>query len=304
MLLGGLQRAQRVLAVRYVVIQPRAVSEFRSVLARASAIGFDLIIGTSFDMVDPMQQIARAFPRQDFGLIDVGPDPLADNITSTLTKDWEGACLAGWLAAQTSRTGVIGFIGGKEIPIIRRFFTGYYYGARLASPSTRVLESYTGSFTEPALGKEYAQAMAARRADVIFAAAGATGAGVIDAARGGGLLAIGVDSDQDGMAPGHVLTSLVKHVDGQAFDMIRSVVDGSFRGGRVLRYGLTEDGGVSLALDKYNRPLLAPDLLQRLGDLRDRIRSGAITVPNFFDLKPGQGEMGSPPIEVPASLRS
>jgi basic membrane protein A len=297
----GMKRAQKELDIDYVVIQPRSISEFQSSLARAAGQGFDLIVGSSFDMIKPMQTVAKAFPNQKFGLVDVGPDPVAPNVVSTVTKDWEGSFLVGAIAARTTKTGIIGFVGGKDIPIIHRFFIGYYYGAKMADPKVNVLETYSGTFTDPAAGKEYTLALINQHSDINFAVAGATSAGVIDAAKSTKTFAIGVDSDQNYLAPGYVLTSMVKRVDTQAFDMIKSVQDGTFKGGTVLYYGLKE-GGVAAAMDQYNKGLIAPDVLKEVDDLEAKVISGAIVVPNFFDLKPGQKEMGTPPLATPPSI--
>jgi basic membrane protein A len=297
----GMKRAVKELDIDYVIIQPRSISEFQPSLARAAAQGFDIIIGSSFDMIKPMQAVAAAFPNQKFGLVDVGPDPVAPNVVSSVTKDWEGSFLVGVIAAKVSKTGTIGFVGGKDIPIIHRFFVGYYYGSKMAKPEVKVLESYSGTFTDPAAGKEYTLALVNQGSDINFAVAGATSAGVIDAAKTSNSFAIGVDSDQNYMAPGHVLTSMVKRVDTQAFDMIKSVVDGSFKGGTVQYYGLKE-GGVDAAMDEYNKGLIPDDVLRQVDALRQKVISGEIVVPNYFDLKPGAKEMGTPAIETPPSI--
>jgi basic membrane protein A len=297
----GMKRAVKELDIDYVIIQPRSISEFQPSLARAAAQGFDIIIGSSFDMIKPMQAVAAAFPNQKFGLVDVGPDPVAPNVVSSVTKDWEGSFLVGVIAAKVSKTGTIGFVGGKDIPIIHRFFVGYYYGSKMAKPEVKVLESYSGTFTDPAAGKEYTLALVNQGSDINFAVAGATSAGVIDAAKTSNTFAIGVDSDQNYMAPGHVLTSMVKRVDTQAFDMIKSVVDGSFKGGTVHYYGLKE-GGVDAAMDEYNKGLIPDDVLRQVDALRQKVISGEIVVPNYFDLKPGAKEMGTPAIETPPSI--
>jgi basic membrane protein A len=297
----GLKRAVKELGIDYVIIQPRSISEFQSTLARAAGQGFDVIIGSSFDMIKPMQAVAAAFPQQKFGLVDVGPDPIAPNVVSSVTKDWEGSFLVGVIAAETTKTGTIGFVGGKDIPIIHRFFVGYYYGAKMAKPDVKVLESYSGTFTDPAAGKEYTLALVNQGSDINFAVAGATSAGVIDAAKSSNTFAIGVDSNQNYMAPGHVRTSMVKRVDTQAFDMIKSVVDGTFKGGTVLYYGLKE-GGVDAAMDQYNKGLISDAVLKQVDDLRQKVISGEIVVPNYFDLKPGTKEMGKPPMATPASV--
>lgn len=301
MMAQGMEKAKADFGADYVVIQPRAVSEFQSAIARAAAQGFDVIIGSSFDMIEPMKAVAKAFPDQKFGLVDVGPDPVAPNVASTVTKDWEGSFLVGYIAAKTTKTGTIGFVGGKDIPIIHRFFIGYYYGAKMANPNVKVLESYTGSFQDPAGGKEYTLALVNQGSDINFAVAGATSAGVIDAAKESKTFAIGVDSNQNYMAPGSVLTSMVKRVDTQAYDMIKAVNAGSFKGGEVKYYGLAEDG-VAAAMDEYNKGLIADPVLAEVDGLKAKLLSGEIVVPNYFDLKPGQKEMGKPAMATPPSI--
>ncbi|MBB4053934.1 basic membrane protein A [Devosia subaequoris] len=301
MMVEGMERAEADFNAEYVVIQPRAVSEFQSTLARAAGQGFDIIIGSSFDMIEPMRAVAEAFPDQKFGLVDVSDEPVADNVVSTVTKDWEGSFLVGWIAAKTTKTGTIGFVGGADIPIIHRFFVGYYYGAKMANPEVNVIETYTGSFTDPAGGKEFTLANVNQGADINFAVAGATSAGVIDGAVESGTFAIGVDSNQNYMAPGSVLTSMVKRVDTQAYDMIASVANDSFIGGNVLYYGLAEDG-VGAAMDEHNAGLIDEEILAEVEELKGKLLSGEIVVPNYFDLTPGQKEMGTPPMATPPSV--
>jgi len=297
----GMKRAQQELGASFVVIQPRSISDFQPTLVRAAGQGFDVIVGSSFDMIKPMQQAAALFPNQKFGLVDVGPDPVAPNVESTVTKDWEGSFLVGAIAARASKSGVIGFVGGKDIPIIHRFFVGYFYGAEMAKPDTQVLESYSGTFTDPAAGKEYTLAQVNKHADIVFAVAGATSAGVIDAAKSSHTFAIGVDSNQNYMAPGSVLTSMVKRVDTQAYDIIASVAHDAFKGGTVRWYGLKE-GGVDFAMDKYNAGLIPQPVVDYANDLRQKVIAGEIVVPNYFDLKPGTKQIGTPPLPAPPSL--
>ena len=155
----------------------------------------------------------------------------------------------------------------------------------MANPKVKVLESYSGTFTDPAAGKEYTLALINQHSDINFAVAGATSAGVIDAAKSTKTFAIGVDSDQNYLAPGFVLTSMVKRVDTQAFDMIKSVDRWKFKGGKVVYYGLKE-GGVAAAMDEYNKGLIAADVLKEVDELKAKVISGEIVVPNYFDLKP------------------
>ncbi|AID34980.1 MULTISPECIES: BMP family lipoprotein [Mesorhizobium] len=299
MVLEGMKRAKKELDVDYVVVQPRAISDFQSALARASGQGFDLIVGNSFDMVKPMDEVAKQFPDQKYGLIDAGME--VPNIVAAVAKDWEGSFLVGWIAAKTTKTHKIGFVGGKDIPVIHRFFTGYYYGAKLADPKVEVIERYSGTFTDPAVGKEYTLALVNEGSDINYAVAGATSSGIIDGARESNTLAIGVDSNQNYLAPGHVLTSMMKRVDTITFDMIKSVKDGKYQGGKTLMYGLKE-GGVDIAMDDNNKGLIPPDVLKGAEEMRAKVASGEIVVPNFFDLKPGAKTMGKPEIETPPSI--
>ncbi|HTP59115.1 MAG TPA: BMP family ABC transporter substrate-binding protein [Spirochaetia bacterium] len=298
MMYQGMQRAEKELGVKVNVIQPKSISEFKSTLARAAQLGFDIIIGSSFDMITPMKEVAAQFPNQKFGLVDVGNDPIAPNVVSSVTKDWEGSFLVGAIAAKTTKTGIIGFVGGKDIPIIHRFYLGYYFGAKMINPKVEVLESYSGTFTDPAAGKEYTLALINRKSDINFAVAGATSAGVIEAAKQTKTFAIGVDSDQNYLAPGFVLTSMVKRVDNQAYDFIKEVVDGTFKGGVVLTYGLKEKG-VDYAMDQYNKGLISPATLKLVEDLRQKVIDGKIVVPNYMELTPGQEMVGTPPMKNP-----
>lgn len=195
MMVEGLKRAKDELDIDYVVIQPRAVSDFQQALARAAGQKFDFIVGSSFDMVKPMEEVAKAFPDQKFGLIDANME--VPNVVAAVAADWEGSFLAGWVAAKTTKTNKIGFVGGKDIPVIHRFFIGYYYGAKMAEPDVEVLERYSGTFTDPAVGKEFTLAMVKEGSDINYAVAGATSAGVIDAARESNTFAIGVDFEPE-----------------------------------------------------------------------------------------------------------
>ena len=297
----GLQAAKKDLGATFSVIQPGAISNFQSSLARAAGQKPDIIVGSSFDMIAAMKTVAKAFPDQKFGMVDVGPDPLTPNIASTVTKDWEGSFLVGWIAAKTTKTGTIGFVGGKDIGIIHRFYIGYYYGAKMANPKVNVIETYSGSFTDPAAGKEYTLANINHGADINFAVAGSTSVGIVEAAKDTKTFSIGVDSDMNCLAPGSVLTSMVKRVDTQTYELIKSVADGTFKGGAVKFYGLAEDG-VEAAMDQCNKGLISDAVLKEVDDLKAKLLSGAIVVPNYFDLKPGQKQMGTPPIDTPPSL--
>jgi len=295
----GLKKAKADLDIDFVVIQSRTVSDFQSSLIRAAGQNPDLVLGASFDMIEAMRTTAGNFPEQKFAILDVGSEPIAPNVQGAVAKDWEGSFLVGIIAALTSKTGKIGFVGGKDIPVIHRFFNGYYYGAKLARPEVEVFERYTGSFTDPAVGKEYALALVNSGADVTFHAAALTGAGVIDAAKSSNTYAIGVDSNQNGMAPGSVLTSMMKRVDVLAYDVIKSVIDGTFEGGVNKQYGIKE-GGVVAVMDEHNQGLISEETLTKLEEFQQKVIDGEIIVPNYIELDPAAKQMGQPAIDRPS----
>jgi basic membrane protein A len=217
-----------------------------------AAQGMDLVVGVGFVFSDDLEALGRDYPEVSFAGVDYAlrvqdgrPVPPPPNVAALRFREEEGAFLVGALAALVSRTGTVGFVGGMDIPLIRKFEAGYRQGARHACPTCRVLAQYAGvtpeAFRNPVRGKELALSQYGQGADVIFQAAGSTGLGVFEAARDTGRLVIGVDADQHAEAPGHVLTSMVKGVDRVVFDQIRRVAAGTFRGG-VFTYGLAEDG--------------------------------------------------------------
>ena len=233
----GLMRARDTLPVRVFEGQPTMLAEDERYLRTYAARGFDLIIAVGFLMKSAVLTVARDFPNTKFALIDAGLDAgenPAGNVATLLFREEEGSFLVGAAAALTSQTGVIGFVGGMDIPLIRKFQAGYEQGARHVRPDCKVLCEYAGSgpeaFSDPVRGKQLAEGMISQNADVIFHASGSTGNGVIEAARARGKLAIGVDADQDAQAPGFVLTSMIKRVDIAVFEIIKERTDGKFSG--------------------------------------------------------------------------
>jgi basic membrane protein A len=206
---------------------------------------------------------------------------LPANLVALKFREEEGSFLAGAAAIGVSQSQIIGFVGGMDIPLIHKFEAGYRAGALHVAPQARVLVRYAGvtanAFKDPAKGKELANSMYGMGADVIYHAAGTTGFGVFEAAREFDRLAIGVDSDQSGEAPGYILTSMIKDVDIAVFDTIERVANGQFTAG-VHEFGLAEDG-VRVIRDANNRDLLPDAVWQRVVSLRDSIAAGFITVP-------------------------
>src|SRR6185295_15053097 len=219
--------------------------------------GFDLVIGVGFAQGPIMQSVARDYPNVHFAIIDGvifeddGKTPKA-NVASLVFKEHEGSYLVGLIAGMTSKTGTIGFIGGMDIGLIHRFEGGYEQGAKSVNPNIQVIQNYVGvtdaAWNNPGKGKEIALAQISKGADVIFTAAGNSGLGAFDAVEQAGTangrathFVIGVDSNQNGVKPGFVLTSMVKRVDNAVYDIVKEVVEGRFKGGFHV-YGLESDG--------------------------------------------------------------
>ena len=245
--------------------------------------GATVVLGVGFAQADAIDKIAGENPDVQFSIIDVSwlDKP---NLRQYAFKEHEGSYLVGVAAAKKSETGKVGFIGGMDIGLIRKFACGYVQGAK-AGGATDVLQNMTGTtpaaWNDPNKGAELAQAQMDRGADVIYHAAGGTGLGVIRAAADSGKLAIGVDSNQNGIAPGSVLTSMVKRVDVAAYATFKDAMEGSFTPG-VQILGLAEDG-VDWAVDENNQPLLTDEITAAVEKAKADILSGAVSVHNYED---------------------
>lgn len=236
------------------------------------------VVAIGFNQAGAVEKAASDFPDTALAIVDMVVD--APNVASYVFKEHEGAYVAGVLAAMASETGTIGFVGGMDIPIIRRFLCGYREGAEAAAPGTEVLFNMAGdtpaAFADPARGTELARTQIDRGADVIIQAAGGTGLGVLQAAADAGILGIGTDSNQNGLHPGRVLTSIRKRVDRAVYDSFASAQAGTFRPGiRVL--GLAE-GGMDWVLDDNNAALITPEMKAAAEAAVDDISAGRITV--------------------------
>ncbi|MEZ4396100.1 MAG: BMP family ABC transporter substrate-binding protein [Candidatus Krumholzibacteriia bacterium] len=276
----GLLQAEQELGVKAVEFEPGQDSDREQGLRKLAERGFDLIVGVGFLFSDSVGKVAADYPDTHFAIVD-GRVEGRPNVASLLFREEEGSYLVGAIAAEKSASGVIGFVGGMEVALIKRFEAGYRAGAQAVRPDVKVLVGYAGvtpsAFADPVKGKELALSQIGRGADVIFHAAGTTGNGVIEAAREKGVFAIGVDSNQDFMAPGTVLTSMEKRVDRAVFETIKAVAAGHFAGG-VQEFGL-DSGGVGYTVDEYNREVLTPDLTAMADSLAAEIVAGRIRVP-------------------------
>jgi basic membrane protein A len=286
----GAERAQKELGVHVRFIEPGEGSDRESGLRLLAAEGMDLVIGVGFIFTDDLTQLAKEYPNTKFAGVDysVATDkdgkviPPPNNLAALKFREEQGSYLVGALAALVGKSKKVGFVGGMDSPLIQKFEAGYEAGVHQVCPDCTVLAQYAGvtpeAFRNPGKGKEIALAQYQQGANVIFHASGSTGLGVFEAARQTNKLAIGVDADQYGEAPGYVLTSMVKGVDNAVYDAIRKVKDGTFTGG-IYQYGLAEQG-VGYIYDKNNEKLIPPDVHARLEQLRQEIIAGRIVVPS------------------------
>lgn len=248
--------------------------------------GYDLIIGVGFAQAPIMESVAKDYPNIHFAIID-GVSELP-NVASLVFKEHEGSYLVGMIASMTSKTGTIGFIGGMDIGLIHRFEGGYEQGAKAANPNIKVIQNYVGvtdsAWNNPGKGKEIALAQIGKGADVIFTAAGNSGLGAFDAVEQAGKdsngrathFVIGVDSNQNMVKPGFVLTSMVKRVDNAVYDIVKDVVNHKFQGGFHV-FGL-DSAGVGYVVDDNNRNLVSQETIQKAEEAKQKIIGKQITV--------------------------
>src|SRR5690606_9071014 len=245
----GVLRAQSELGVAFDFIEPQPLADYEPLLTRfAQTRRYDLIISIGFNQADALDAVAERFPDQKFAIVDMVVDK--PNVASYVYKEPERGFLLGAIAGLvTTRTGdakvnaapTIGVVGGMDIPLINANIAGYIAGTKYVAPDVDVVVSYVGDFADPARGKELALAQFERGADVIWAAAGLSGLGTIQAAQEQNFYVIGADSDQSHLAPEHVLTSGMKFVNNTVLLAIKQVLDGAFEGGIHL-LGISEGG--------------------------------------------------------------
>ncbi len=266
-------------------IEPGNPTSIEPAMRAFAERNYDLIIGIGFAQTPIIELVAKDYPNIRFAIVD-GVSNLP-NVASLVFKEHEGSYLVGMLAAKTSKTGTIGFLGGMDIGLIHRFKGGYEEGARAVNPNIRVIPNYVGvtdaAWNNPGKGKEIALAQIGKGADVIFTAAGNSGLGAFDAVEQAGKqegrathLVIGVDANQNMVKPGFVLTSMVKRVDNAVYAIIQDVVNGQFKAGFHV-YGLNEDG-VGYAMDENNKDLVTPEMIQQVEEAKKKIINGEIKV--------------------------
>ena len=278
---GGME-AKKKLGIYLKYVEASDDNAFEPLLRAFAQRDFDLIIGIGFAQKEAIKKVAAQYPQKHFAIVDAEVD--APNVRCLLFEEHEGAYLMGAIAAMTSKTGKIGFLGGMDIPLIRRFAMGYEAGAKEINPQITVMDNYVGVTSEawnnPPKGKELAVAQYDGGADIVFAAAGASGLGAFDAAEEKDKLVMGCDSNQDWVKPGRVLTSMLKRVDAAVFSTIEEAKAGKFAGG-MKRFGLANKG-VDFSVDEYNGKILSAAVRKRADELKADIIAGKIVVPDYY----------------------
>jgi basic membrane protein A len=281
----GVQRAAKDLPIVLRDIEPGTPNAIEPAMRAFAEKNFDLIIGVGFAQAPIMEQVAKDYPNIHFAIID-GVSNLP-NVASLVFKEQEGSYLVGMLAAKTSQTGTIGFLGGMDIGLIHRFEKGYEEGAKAVNPNIRVIQNYVGvtdgAWNNPGKGKELSLAQIGKGADVIFTAAGNSGLGAFDAVEQQGKqngrathFVIGVDSNQNMVKPGFVLTSMVKRVDNAVYNIVQEVFNHRFSPGLHV-FGLDKDG-VGYAMDENNQSLISSEAIQQVEEAKKKIIGGEIKV--------------------------
>ncbi len=275
----GLARInQDIDGVNVLTKEPMKVDVLKNYYEDLISQGVKLIIGIGFFQEEALKEVAKEHPDVSFAIIDASVD--LPNVTSVIFREDEGSFLAGCSAAMVTKTGKLGFIGGMKSDIIDKFQKGYEEGAKYIKPDVSVEVKYIGdteeAFSSPDLGKKIAKDMYTNDIDVIFAAAGGSGLGVIETARIKNKYCIGVDADQDYIAPGNVITSMIKRVDNALYLIVRDYMDNKLKAGTIVM-GL-KDNGVSLTEFKYSQDLLTKEQFEKLDAVKQDIINGKIII--------------------------
>ncbi len=274
---NGAERWKKESTKPYLEFEISNATQREQAMRKMAERSADPIVGVGFSMGSSMEKVAKEFPKLKFTVIDFVID--LPNVESVVFKEHEGSFLVGMMAAMASKSGKVGFVGGMDVPLIRKFQCGYEQGVKYANPKAEVSANMTGTtpaaWNDPARGGELAKSQFAKGVDVVFAAAGGTGVGVYQAAKDGGKLAIGVDSNQNHLHPGTMLTSMVKRVDTAVYNSFKQHKAG------VTSLGLKE-GGVDVAMDANNAKLVTPEMKAKVDAARADIISGKIKVVDYM----------------------
>lgn len=277
---GGAEKWKAETGGSYKELEMQSEAQREQALRRLAEAGANPIVMTGFAFAEVLNKVAPDFPDTKFAIVDMVVDQ--PNVKSVVFTEEQGSYLVGMLAAMASKTGTVGFVGGMDVPLIRKFGCGYAEGVKAVNPDAKIVANMTGTtpaaWNDPVKGGELAKAQKSQGADVIYAAAGGTGIGVLQAAADEGILSIGVDSNQNGLHPGQVLTSMVKRVDNAVYDI--------FKSGTEMTTGVTvmdlKAGGVDYALDDNNKSLITDDMKAKVDEAKAKIESGEIKVHDYM----------------------
>ncbi len=278
----GAEQFKKETGVDYRDFEIQNDSQREQALRNFARRGMSPIVGIGFSQASAIEKVAKEFPDTQFAIVDMVVD--LPNVRSIVFKEHEGSYLVGLLATMASETGKVGFIGGMDIPLIRKFACGYKQGVLETNKDAVVFENMTGTtgaaWNDPVKGGELAKSQFDRGADVVYHAAGGTGLGVLQAAADAGKLGIGVDSNQNAVHPGSVLTSMTKQVDVAVAEAFKDAMDGKWTSG-VQVLGLAE-GGVAWSLDENNEKLITPEMKAAAEQAASDIVSGKIIVHDYM----------------------
>ncbi|MCT4579410.1 MULTISPECIES: BMP family lipoprotein [Donghicola] len=264
----------------YREIELQSEAQREQALRRFAEAGANPIVMAGFAFGSALDEVADDYPDTKFAIIDMVTDK--PNVRSVVFNEHEGSYLVGMLAAMKSESGTVGFVGGMDIPLIRKFACGYVQGAKAANPDATVIQNMTGTtpaaWGDPVKGAELTKAQISQGADVVYHAAGGTGVGVLQAAADEGILGIGVDSNQNYMHPGKVLTSMLKRVDNAVYE--------AFSAGTDLETGIQvmgiANGGIGYAIDENNEALITAEMKAAVDEAAAKIASGELVVHDYM----------------------
>ena len=278
---NGAERWAKETGGKFLEIELQSEAQREKALRRFAESGANPIVMAGFAFADALGQVAADYPDTKFTIIDMVVD--SPNVRSVVFNEHEGSYLVGMLAAKASKSGTVGFIGGMDIPLIRKFACGYAQGVKSVNPDAKIVANMTGTtpaaWNDPVKGSELTKAQISQGADVVYAAAGGTGVGVLQTAADEGILSIGVDSNQNYMHSGKVLTSMMKRVDNAVFSAFS---DGTDMETGFMVMGLA-NGGVGYSLDEHNADLISASMRDAVDDASDKIAGGKLAVHNYMD---------------------
>ncbi|NNK13197.1 MAG: BMP family ABC transporter substrate-binding protein [Desulfofustis sp.] len=273
----GLKRAEKDFGIKVAYKESKQDADYAPNMETLTDAGYDLIWGIGFLMGDAIKETAEINPDQKYAIIDFSyGDETPQNVACAVFQEEEPSFLVGYIAGKMTKSNMVGFVGGIKFPLIEKFEYGFMAGVKLANPDAEVLRQYAESFTDAAKGKAITNNMYQQGADIVFHASGGVGDGVIEAAKEKGKWAIGVDKDQNFLAPDNVLTSAMKRVDNAIYDIGKRLIAGEFAGGETVVYNLKNDGvGIAPTSDKH----VPAKILIEVDDLVAKIKAGEIVVP-------------------------